>query len=283
VIAARLGVSGEMLRLVAKRFVESGGDVLATVSRKKRDFPPVPSPVTGEVEARLIALACSQPPAGYARWSLRLLEKQVELTDDIPDLDHSNIGRVLKNGTASSSELDSVGDLGSAAWHLISSMINLVQGRCSYRGACCPSVPVPLSKSRSEHLAQLAGGIVLNASGRLSAGGAVALFAIARPASAHRSLDFLLIVQEWSVMSSTRRGADHPPKPPYSRDGVAGFCSGPRKICANVSAISVGVSWPVRVKPETVQLSMPSIAMRTSRAMTASSSSCRSISVLVLT
>ncbi|MEO6088010.1 MAG: hypothetical protein ABIQ18_33355 [Umezawaea sp.] len=57
VIAARLGVSGEMLRLVAKRFAETGGDVRATISRKKRDRPPVPSPVTGEVEARLIVLS----------------------------------------------------------------------------------------------------------------------------------------------------------------------------------------------------------------------------------
>ncbi|QFZ24272.1 helix-turn-helix domain-containing protein [Saccharothrix syringae] len=96
VIAARLGVSGEMLRLVAKRFAETGGDALATVSRRKRDLPPVPSPVTGEVEARLIALACSAPPAGYARWSLRLLEKHVELTEGIPNLDHSTIGRVVK-------------------------------------------------------------------------------------------------------------------------------------------------------------------------------------------
>lgn len=95
-IAVRLGVSGETLRLVAKRFAETGGDVLATISRRKRDLPPVPSPVTGEVEARLIALACSQPPPGHARWSLRLLEKHVELTEDIPNLDHSTIGRVLK-------------------------------------------------------------------------------------------------------------------------------------------------------------------------------------------
>jgi transposase len=96
VIAARVGVSTEMLRLVAQRFAETGGDVDATISRKKREHPPVPSPVTGEVEARLIALACSQPPKGYTRWSLRLLEKQVELVEDIPDLDHSTIGRVLK-------------------------------------------------------------------------------------------------------------------------------------------------------------------------------------------
>jgi hypothetical protein len=96
VIAARVGVSGETLRLVAQRFVETGGDIWATIARKRREYPPVPSPVTGEVGARLIALACSQPPAGYARWSLRLLEKHVALIEDIPDLDHSTIGRVLK-------------------------------------------------------------------------------------------------------------------------------------------------------------------------------------------
>lgn len=96
VIAARLEVSGETLRLVAKRFAGTGGDVWATVERKKRAVPPVPSRVSGEVEARLIALACSAPPAGHARWSLRLLEKKVVLMEDLPDLDHSTIGRVLK-------------------------------------------------------------------------------------------------------------------------------------------------------------------------------------------
>lgn len=95
-IADRLEVSGETLRLVAKRFADTGGDIHATIGRKKPAGAPVPSPVTGEVEARLIALACSTPPAGYRRWSLRLLEKHVVLTDDIPDLDHSTIGRVLK-------------------------------------------------------------------------------------------------------------------------------------------------------------------------------------------
>jgi hypothetical protein len=88
VIAAWLGVCGETLRLVAKRFTETGGDVHATIARKKRDLPPVPSPVTGEVEARLIAMACSQPPQGCARWSLRLLDKHVALVEDIPVTTH---------------------------------------------------------------------------------------------------------------------------------------------------------------------------------------------------
>jgi hypothetical protein len=41
-------------------------------------------------------LACSQPPEGRTRWTLRLLERQVALTEGIPPLDHSTIGRVLK-------------------------------------------------------------------------------------------------------------------------------------------------------------------------------------------
>lgn len=100
VITARLEVSDETLRLVAKRFADTDGDIWATVGRKKRETPPVPSPVTGEVEARLVALACTTPPKGHARWSLRLLEKKVALMaengEGIPALDHSTIGRVLK-------------------------------------------------------------------------------------------------------------------------------------------------------------------------------------------
>jgi len=92
VIAARLGVSGEMLRLVAKRFAETGGDVYATISRKEREHPPMPSPVTGDVEARLIALACSQPPGGMPAGRCGCWKST------------KPIGRVLNNGAASSSE-----------------------------------------------------------------------------------------------------------------------------------------------------------------------------------
>ena len=96
VVADRVGVSENTVRQIAKRFVETGGDIEATISRKQRQTPPVPPIVTGDVEARVIALACSAPPAGYSRWSLRLLEKQVALVAELPDLDHSTIGRVLK-------------------------------------------------------------------------------------------------------------------------------------------------------------------------------------------
>ena len=96
VIADRVATSTNTVLAVAKRFADTGGDVLATIGRKPRETPPVAPIVTGEVEARLIALACSTPPEGYGRWSLRLLERHVALVEDLPDLDHSTIGRVLK-------------------------------------------------------------------------------------------------------------------------------------------------------------------------------------------
>jgi transposase len=96
VVADRVGASTNTVRAVAKRFDETGGDVLATIGRKPRETPPVEPIVTGDVEARLITLACSTPPEGYSRWSLRLLERRVALSEDLPDLDHSTIGRVLK-------------------------------------------------------------------------------------------------------------------------------------------------------------------------------------------
>jgi hypothetical protein len=99
-VAERLGVSIDFLAKVAARFAECG-DVEQTIARKKRLAPPVEPKVTGEVEARIMALACSAPPQGYARWSLRLLEKHVVLTEGIGDLDHSTIGRVLKRGRSS--------------------------------------------------------------------------------------------------------------------------------------------------------------------------------------
>ena len=98
VVAERVGVSENTVYLVAKRFTEAGGRIEDVITRRKRVTPPVPAKATGEVEARVIALACSNPPAGFDRWSLRLLEKHVLLTDGIPPLDHSTIGRVLKRG-----------------------------------------------------------------------------------------------------------------------------------------------------------------------------------------
>src|SRR5665647_1928353 len=63
---------------VRTAFAENGLD--AALYRKQRMTPPIPAKVTGEVEAHIIALCCSQPPEGYCRWSVRLLaDKCIEL------------------------------------------------------------------------------------------------------------------------------------------------------------------------------------------------------------
>ena len=68
----------------------------ATINRKKRETPPVPAKVTGEVEAHVIALSCGEPPEGYSRWTLRLLaEKAVEL-GYIESISHVTISTILK-------------------------------------------------------------------------------------------------------------------------------------------------------------------------------------------
>ena len=101
VVAERVGASESTVYLVAKAFTTQAGRVEDVIGRKKRETPPVEPKVTGDVEARVIAKACSQPPAGRQRWTLRLLEKQVALTEGIPPMDHSTIGRVLKRGRLS--------------------------------------------------------------------------------------------------------------------------------------------------------------------------------------
>lgn len=68
----------------------------ATVNRKKRETPPVPAKVTGEVEAHIIALACSDSPEGYSRWTLRLLaDKTVEM-GYIDSISYVTISTILK-------------------------------------------------------------------------------------------------------------------------------------------------------------------------------------------
>ena len=68
----------------------------ATINRKKRETPPVPSKVTGDVEAHVIALACGKAPEGYATWTLRLLaDKTVEL-GYIDSISHVTVSKILK-------------------------------------------------------------------------------------------------------------------------------------------------------------------------------------------
>ena len=69
-IIAALDTSVSMLYRVRKQLVEEGFE--AVLSRKQRATPAVARIFDGEKKAKLIALACSKPPKGRARWTLRL-------------------------------------------------------------------------------------------------------------------------------------------------------------------------------------------------------------------
>ena len=93
-ISEALDTTIQTIERVRKQLVEEGFDAVLSrhdyhqkVSRKRID---------GEVEAHLIALSCSDPPEGRARWTLRLLaEKAVEL-GYIESISHEAIRQTLK-------------------------------------------------------------------------------------------------------------------------------------------------------------------------------------------
>src|SRR5438270_6502250 len=89
-----LETSASMIYRVRKQLVEEGFE--AVLSRKQRAMPSVPKIFDGEKEAKLIALACSKPPKGRARWTLRLLENKVVELGIVDRASDSTIGRALK-------------------------------------------------------------------------------------------------------------------------------------------------------------------------------------------
>lgn len=93
-IVDALETSRRTVERIRKRFVEEGLE--AAISRKKRDKPPITPIFDGEKEARLIQLACSEPPEGHSRWSLRLLEDKVVELGIVDKASDSTIGRVFK-------------------------------------------------------------------------------------------------------------------------------------------------------------------------------------------
>jgi hypothetical protein len=93
-IIAALDTSASMVYRVRKQLVEEGFE--AVLSRKQRATPAVARIFDGEKEAKLIALACSKPPKGRARWTLRLLENKVVELGIVDHASDSTIGRTLK-------------------------------------------------------------------------------------------------------------------------------------------------------------------------------------------
>ena len=93
-ISDAMDVTVQTIERVRKQFVEEGFDAVLSrrpyiqkVSRKKID---------GNVEAHLIAMSCSEPPAGHVRWTLRLLADKIVELGYVETISHEAIRQTLK-------------------------------------------------------------------------------------------------------------------------------------------------------------------------------------------
>ncbi len=93
-IAAALDTSVNNVARTRQQLVEEGFE--ATLKRKYNPNSARPRIFDGEREAKLIALACSPAPEGFARWSLRLLEEKVVELNIVDKASDNTIGRTLK-------------------------------------------------------------------------------------------------------------------------------------------------------------------------------------------
>ena len=95
-IASALGVSMATIVRVRRRCVERG--VEAALHDKARCGRP--PKITGEIEAQITVLACSEPPPGHAKWSLRLLADKIVELGYLDSISHVAVSNRLKKRAA---------------------------------------------------------------------------------------------------------------------------------------------------------------------------------------
>lgn len=78
---------------VKKRFMEEG---LEAVLERKPTTRVYDRKVDGDLEAKVVALCCSEPPKGFAKWTLRLLRDQLVELDYVDSISHVTVGNILK-------------------------------------------------------------------------------------------------------------------------------------------------------------------------------------------
>ncbi len=93
-IAEALDCGLRTVERVRQRFVERGLE--AALDRKPQDRPSRERKFDGAAEARLIALACSAPPEGRARWTLKLLADRLVELEVFESVSDEAVRRVLK-------------------------------------------------------------------------------------------------------------------------------------------------------------------------------------------
>jgi transposase len=93
-VAEAVEVSQPTVSRVRKQYVEEGLEAALNRRPPNREYH---RKLDGKQEGRLVALACSEPPEGQARWSLRLLaDKMVELEIKEEDISYQTVRRTLK-------------------------------------------------------------------------------------------------------------------------------------------------------------------------------------------
>lgn len=93
-IAESFSVSVNTVLGIRQRLVEQGLE--AALNRKPQERPSRTPRLDGEGEARLMALRCGAPPAGHARWTLRLLADQAVALDIVEAISHETVRQALK-------------------------------------------------------------------------------------------------------------------------------------------------------------------------------------------
>lgn len=92
-IAELLPVSRKKIDRVKRRFVEEGLEAALDKRKAERSHT---RKADGDVEAHLVALSCSKPPPGHARWSLRLLADRMVELQYVDSISYETVRRVLK-------------------------------------------------------------------------------------------------------------------------------------------------------------------------------------------
>jgi hypothetical protein len=93
-ISEAFGCRVRTVENVRKRFVTEGFDL--ALDGEKRQSPPTSPIVDGEAEAKIIAMRLGKPPAGYGRWTLRLLAEHVVELEIVESISHETIRTTLK-------------------------------------------------------------------------------------------------------------------------------------------------------------------------------------------
>lgn len=93
-ICEALDVTVQTIERIRKQLVEEGFD--AVLSRREYKQKISRKKIDGEVEAHLIALSCSEPPEGRARWTLRLLAHKIVELGYVESISHEAIRQTLK-------------------------------------------------------------------------------------------------------------------------------------------------------------------------------------------